>query len=291
MRAKKFPALALALVSLVAVGGAIAPGAAAQTPQPQATPPFMPGDDGVQNGTPVIRTRDGGSPTRLESIAVPPKSGAPFTLTLETEWVRPMSDGGSQTIANKRKIARDSSGRVYQERWLLVPKYGARRSQMNAIQIYDPHEHVVYTCMTLVEPHVCNMNNYYGSTDAIYKPASVQSGALPNDIGIAFHEDLGTKFVADQITTGARDTITYNAGVMGNDRSMTVIDEHWYSDDLAVNLLSIREDPRFGKQTFAVTKVNMSEPDPRLFELPAGYRVVDRRPPADAPDAVTPNAQ
>jgi hypothetical protein len=78
---------------------------------------------------------------------------------------------------------------------------------------------------------------------------------------------------------------------MGNDRSMTVIDEHWYSEDLAVNLLSSREDPRFGKQTFTVTKVNMSEPDPRLFELPAGYRVVDRRPPADAPDAATPNAQ
>lgn len=252
----------------------------------------MPGDDGMQNGTPVVRTRDGGSPTRLESIAVPPKSGAPFTLTLETEWVRPMSDGGSQTIVNKRKIARDSSGRVYQERWLLVPKFGsARRSQMNAIQIYDPHAHLIYTCFTLVEPHVCNMNNYYGSADAIYKPASVRSGPLPNDIGIAYHEDLGTKFVADQITSGARDTITYNAGVLGNDRSMTVIDEHWYSDDLAVNLVSIRSDPRFGKQTFTVTKVNVAEPDPRLFDLPAGYSVVDRRPPPDASDAPAPNTQ
>ncbi len=104
MRAANFPALAFAAVIFVAAGGAaIAPAAGAQTAQPQATPPFMPGESGAQNGTPVIQTRDGGSPTRLESIAVPPKSGAPFTLTLETEWIRPMSDGGSQTIANKRK--------------------------------------------------------------------------------------------------------------------------------------------------------------------------------------------
>ena len=52
----------------------------------------------AQNGAPVIQTRDGGAAARLESIAVPPKPGAPFTLTLETEWVKPMSDGGTQTL-------------------------------------------------------------------------------------------------------------------------------------------------------------------------------------------------
>ncbi len=58
---------------------------------------------------------------------------------------------------------------------------------------------------------------------------------------------------------------------------MTVIDEHWYSEELALNLLSIRKDPRFGKQTFKVAKITLGEPDPKLFELPAGYSVVDRR--------------
>ena len=232
----------------------------------------------AQNGAPVIQTRDGGAAARLESIAVPPKPGAPFTLTLETEWVKPMSDGGTQTLVNRRVIARDSMGRIYQERWLLTSKYNSRvRPQMSAIQIFDPNEHTLHNCLTLQTPKVCNLLNYWGSTTATYKPASVQSGPMPGDMGIAFHEDLGTQMIADQFTTGTRDTITYNAGVVGNDREMTVVDEHWYSEALALNLLSIRKDPRFGKQTFKVAKIALGEPNPKLFELPAGYSVVDRR--------------
>jgi hypothetical protein len=226
----------------------------------------------------VIQTRDGGAPTRLTSITVPPKPGAPFTLTLETDWVKPMSDGGTQELVNRRVIARDSMGRIYQERWILVPKYNAKtRSQMNAIQLYDPNEHTLYTCWTLRTPKVCTLDNYYGSTTASYKPASVRSGPLPGDVGIAYHEDLGTQTIVDQFTTGTRDTITYNVDVVGNDREMTVIDEHWYSEPLALNLLSIRTDPRFGKQTFKVAKIALGEPNSKLFELPAGFSVVDRR--------------
>jgi hypothetical protein len=42
-------------------------------------------------------------------------------------------------------------------------------------------------------------------------------------------------------------------------------------------MLSIRSDPRFGKQTFTATSLILSEPDPKLFELPEGYKVEDRR--------------
>jgi hypothetical protein len=58
----------------------------------------------------------------LESIVIPPKLNAPFTLLLETEWVRELPDGGSITTINKRRIARDTEGRIYMERWFLVPK-------------------------------------------------------------------------------------------------------------------------------------------------------------------------
>ena len=69
-----------------------------------------------------VNTQDGGVREVLESIAVPPKAGAPFTLTLETEWQKLLYDGGTVTFVNKRRIARDAAGRVYQERWALVPK-------------------------------------------------------------------------------------------------------------------------------------------------------------------------
>jgi hypothetical protein len=99
---------------------------------------------------------------------------------------------------NKRRIRRDSTGRIYQERRLLVPKNGKAESVM--IQISDPNAHTHYNCFVLEEPHVC-----------------------------------------------------------------------------VLTMLSIRSDPRFGKQTFAATNLILSEPDPKLFELPEGCRVEDRR--------------
>jgi hypothetical protein len=78
-------------------------------------------------------------------------------------------------------------------------------------------------------------------------------------------------------TTGTRDAVIYNPGVFGNDRKVTVEREYWYSTQLGINLLSIRSDPRFGKQTFRATNLMLSEPDAKLFELPDGFKVEDRR--------------
>jgi hypothetical protein len=58
---------------------------------------------------------------------------------------------------------------------------------------------------------------------------------------------------------------------------MTVDREYWFSPQLGINLLSRLTDPRFGTQTFMVTEISPSEPDPQLFQLPAGYKVVDMR--------------
>jgi hypothetical protein len=45
----------------------------------------------------------------------------------------------------------------------------------------------------------------------------------------------------------------------------------------------IRSDPRTGKQTFTATTVTLGDPDPALFELPAGFRIADHRQPAATP--------
>ena len=68
-----------------------------------------------------------------------------------------------------------------------------------------------------------------------------------------------------------------NAGTMGNDQPLTSLREYWHSDQLGINLLSIRTSPMFGKQTFTITEITAAEPDPQLFELPAGYSVNDQR--------------
>ena len=63
-----------------------------------------------------VYVQDGGVSQSLESIFIPPMVNAPFTCVLHTEWVRSMPDGGTLTLVNQRTIARESSGRFYQER-------------------------------------------------------------------------------------------------------------------------------------------------------------------------------
>lgn len=225
-----------------------------------------------------VTTQDGGVSEVLQSIEVPPKASAPFTLTLETEWAKTLNDGGTVTYVNKRRIARDASGRIYQERWALVPKNDPRvKSMMTVIQIADPDAGTLYNCFLVVKTNTCELLKYTGSISKIYKPASPPSGPLANNQGTVVHQDLGTQILAGVSADGVRDITTYNPGVFGNDRKVTIEREFWYSEHLGLNLLSIREDPRIGKQIFTVTSVDQTDPDPSLFELPAGFKVADLR--------------
>jgi len=226
----------------------------------------------------VVATHDGGVSEVLQSIVVPPKAGAPFTLTLETEWEKLLYDGGTITFVNKRRIARDATGRIYQERWALVPKNDERvKSMMTVIQIADPNKHTLYNCWYVDKPNTCVLLEYGGSTEKVYKPASPPTGEWPGGGGSSVHEDLGKQFIQGVETEGTHDRMTYNPGSFGNDRPVNVENEFWWSPALGLNLLSIKKDPRIGKQTFTVTSLTLGEPDPSLFALPAGFTVVDHR--------------
>ena len=64
---------------------------------------------------------------------------------------------------------------------------------------------------------------------------------------------------------------------MGNDQPLTAINETWHSQELAINLLSLRTGPMIGKQNFTITDLSAVEPDPELFKVPAGYEIRDMR--------------
>lgn len=227
-----------------------------------------------------IETHDGGTREVLESIAVPPKAGAPFTLKLDTEWVKPLAEGNTVTLVNERTIARDSSGRIYQERVLLEPKNasGEHHWLVNVIQIMDPSEHTLYNCWYVPRDNrTCDLLDYKGSATAAYVPAHVVTGPLPGGRGTAQHEDLGEQSVAGVETQGSRDMTTINPGVSGNEHEMIFERETWYSAELAINLISVVRSPSVGKQTFLVKEITQGEPDPALFKLPEGFKVVDRR--------------
>jgi hypothetical protein len=260
----------LTLVALFACQGTRAQGEPAIVPNAQPVGPQKP----VQQ----YYVEDGGAHGEvLESIVIPPKLNAPFTLLLQTEWVRGLPDGGSIATVNERRIARDAEGRIYMERWYLVPKDGKVKSEMTAIQISDSSNHTLYSCFMLDPKKRCVLVTYTPSPNAVFKFQGPPTGPLPDGMGEAIHEDLGTQLVSGVETIGTRHIVIYNAGLFGNDRKMTIEREFWYSSKLGFNLLSRRSDPRIGTQTFTATNLILSEPDPKLFDLPEGFQIVDRR--------------
>jgi hypothetical protein len=225
---------------------------------------------------PVFPAQDGGMRTVLESIVVPPIPNAPFTATLSTEWARPAGGGATITLVNQRQLARDASGRLYEQRWELVPKGGNIKSRMNWIQIADPTQRTLYNCNMVTQ--VCDLMTWNAAPDlAAAQPPPPMNGPLRGGRGSIQTESLGTRIIAGAETTGTRVTTTWNAGVMGNDAPVTEVRETWREESLAVNLLSIRSGPLIGTQTFTVTELDPNPPDPALFEAPAGFQVRDQR--------------
>jgi hypothetical protein len=246
----------------------------------QAQQPQPPSDNSHDDQPGQVIMHDGGVSQTLQSIYIPPIQGAPFSATVHTEWIKYLPDGGTITLVNQRQVARDSLGRIYEERWLLVPKGGKAQSQMNLIQIGDPVAHTMYSCFTMMKPHQCMLQTYAGSSSATYRPPTGQNGPLPNGNGFRTHEDLGMQNISGVETVGTRDTTTYNQGVIGNDIPVTAKREFWFAPSLAVNLRSEVTGPNFGKEIFSLSDVNLSEPDPKLFQVPDGFEVVDQRKPA-----------
>jgi hypothetical protein len=218
---------------------------------------------------------DGGVTETLQSIYIPTLVGAPSSAMVHTEWVRAIPGGGSFTATNQRRVARDGQGRIYEERWELAPKDSGIQSRMNVIQIADPNLHTLYNCF--VFERRCVLLKFADAAVTAYEAPVVPTGPLANSKGFTTHLDLGVRSIAGLDTKGTRETTTLLPGAMGNDRPYVTVREFWNSPQLGVNLLSIVDGPLTGKQTFTLSDVSLTEPDPELFKLPQGYQVLDRR--------------
>jgi hypothetical protein len=76
---------------------------------------------------------------------------------------------------------------------------------------------------------------------------------------------------------GFRTTTTWPLGAQGNDRPIVATHESWASEDLKTDVLTKISDPRFGETTFKLTKIERTEPDPALFQVPPDYTIVDEK--------------
>lgn len=88
-------------------------------------------------------------------------------------------------------------------------------------------------------------------------------------------EELGSQTMQGITVTGTRTTRTIPKGQIGNDAPISIVTEVWTSPELKTVVYSKRTDPRMGEQTFQLTDISRSEPDPSLFTVPQGFTVTD----------------
>jgi hypothetical protein len=90
-------------------------------------------------------------------------------------------------------------------------------------------------------------------------------------------EDLGTRNIEGVDCNGTRTTTTIPAGAIGNEKPISMVRETWYSPAIAAVVESTTEDPRYGKTTYHLTNVQLSEPSRSLFEPPVDFKISVRK--------------
>jgi hypothetical protein len=162
---------------------------------------------------------------------------------------------------------RDSEGRTRSEELSASDTEAPRVTSINIVDpvagfryILDPEAHIAHQkSLPKLVPKA--------TTSAAQK----QAEQLPQ----VSRESLGTDTVDGLLIQGTHATTVYPAGWFGNDRPITVVRENWVSPELRVEVRSKVSDPRTGEFTRQLTNISRSQPDPSLFQVPAGYEVID----------------
>ncbi|HWS96525.1 MAG TPA: hypothetical protein VN620_08635 [Candidatus Methylomirabilis sp.] len=218
-----------------------------------------------------MRAPDGNSFTRIVSIFIAPIPNAPFSANVSTQWTRQTSDGATVVVKNRRMVARDSQGHVFEERRRFVPADSNSPSLLFQTDYVDPARRTRTICFP--SNQICDVYNFFTPPSE----ASLPVGPLPDGKRYLSRENLGADTIEGLETIGTRETISTSPGVVGNDREVVSTKEFWYSPRLGVNLVVKRFDPLQGTQVFTVSNINLSEPDARLFAVPAQFKVADQR--------------
>jgi hypothetical protein len=95
--------------------------------------------------------------------------------------------------------------------------------------------------------------------------------------GKSVSESLGKKNFDGVIAEGKRSVETIDTGAIGNDRPIQIVNESWYSDELATTVYTKRSDPRTGEEIFRLTNIQRGDPPATLFQIPAEPQVNEKK--------------
>lgn len=198
--------------------------------------------------------------------AYKPVTGAPFSAVAVTESVQTLADGNRLVKNDQKKLYRDSQGRERSEvggRFWVV---GEQVDVARIVAISDPAAGWRYSL---------NLKALTAMKTALGNVADFQPSRTTSRLQ-GVKEQLPPAVIEGVYAQGTRLTQTTPPGsIFGNERDLVIVDEVWYSPDLQMDVMRMHSDPRSGVETYRLTNIDRSEPDPALFQIPAGYKVTD----------------
>jgi hypothetical protein len=198
-----------------------------------------------------------------------PVIGRPLSGTETRRTTQTLGDGSTVDRADVSHFYRDASSRTREESPVRV-------------EIFDPVGHFEYDLNRTKKTYrkfplsnnatfsvaVFDGTSYTSVFGSGYPQATVKASSA----GIS--EDLGQQMVNGVLAKGSRVTEIIPVGALGNNREIKIVNERWYSDDLQILVKSINNDPRFGVNTYELTDINRSTPDPSMFLPPSDFTEV-----------------
>ena len=197
---------------------------------------------------------------------IAPITKLPFTAKAELEMVNQLPDGTLITHNTYNRIARDILGRTYNEGRKWIDPTTSGEPQLLRVELYDP----TIGARTVLFP-LTKIGRQWTSAPTTGALAGQNSTATAE----TSREQIGVDMIEGVPVRGVRLTQTYKSGALGNDRPISIVTEYWYSEELKINLLTKRTDPRFGVQTVRVTELTRQEPEASLFAVSSDYKIVD----------------
>lgn len=205
-------------------------------------------------------------------IFVTPIAGAPFSGTVMVQRTVVQPDGTQLHMWSERQIARDNTGRIYSEFRPLESAANSVPPPLLRALIYDPQSRMSLTLFPQTHSYRMMILNHPPRVDTIEDFASPSSQAKPPS-QFTHTIDLGDKVISGMRAHGVRVSEILPPEESGTGSELIASDEYWYSDSLRINLRVDHTDPRTGTVSFSLTGINHTDPDEKLFGIPADYKV------------------
>lgn len=234
-----------------------------------AAEPALPPSNNTRTMPPDYR----GVQTRISGVFITPVPNAPFSAKVDIYSSEVLPNGQTEVRTTINRIARDSSGRIHNERRRLVPPSFQGDPALLETHIYDPATRL----NIFLNPytHIARETVLRSPVPSV---APVPLRTAPNPNSPVSEQDLGTQTLNALTVRGTRKSRTIPSNESGTGKPVVIVDEYWYSPDLSIYVLVKHNDPRTGEQFVAVSEIDRHEPDSSQFSVPANFKVADETP-------------